>query len=466
MDKVSSDVNFFRPPLLRCSEEEHYPFKIHSEIAKIPLNLNNEECNVTDAFIGTVKTSSWDFDGERTDLHDIWSLSWAIFFRSFGIASPYLESEENDFGCPGEIYARHIIMPISGASLNHEESIKSFKSWTALAFHILDDVFEWDSVFSRKSKFTWKPGIEILAPWLVPLLKEIGTSDYVNFISRRNPNWVYFSDFSQDISVLRLSRKRMSALKVICSGYSPNQVNVGNFICIMANNIPNAVPHDLVMKGLKYLSICEGSINNVQMIPIENACIFIGDKTLISLYGNCGLEQFHAVRSDQLKKREAEDSVFYTNASIKWKKNLNGKHFEDLAADLLSLEPGVISVKQVGATNDRDGGRDLLVERKLPSPSGSGAFIAKIIVQVKARNRSINKANVIDIRDTVENYNADGYLLLSYPRITSSLFDHLQRLKERQIIYVDWWIDRDWEERLRRFPNIAKKYPDLLSING
>lgn len=457
-----SNVNFFRPPLTPCSYEEHEPFRVIKNIISIPYETNSEIKN-RESIIGTVQTSSWNFNGDRTDLNDTWSLCWAAFLRSFGVVSPYLVAESGYTGIPGEISARHLFCSIPAPLINEKEAIKSFQAWAAMAFHLLDDVFDWRATFSGAGKYHWEAGIEQLAPWLPKLLKEIGQSESYNFVSRRKPNWVYYSDFKKNISIVRMARPRMLALQIILAFKPDNSVKTKKSYCIVERGIPNAIPIRTFNKGLKYLDICEGKTEHRQVIPLENACLFLGERTLITIYKDCSAERFYEEKEAIEKNRKAENLVFFSNAKINWKENPNPNDMESLAADLLSEEAGVVSVKQVGATNDRDGGKDLIIN-VLGHGSDEQVKEHRVLVQVKCRAQSVGKRDVQDIRDTVDHHDADGYLLLAYPRITSQLFDNLDKMKTTKRFYIDWWIKQDWEERLRRLPHIAQRYPSVLTL--
>lgn len=49
-----------------------------------------------------------------------------------------------------------------------------------------------------------------------------------------------------------------------------------------------------------------------------------------------------------------------------------------------------------------------------------------------------------------------------YPNVTSQLTEHLASLQGQY--FVEWWNQRDWEERLRRQPQIALRYPELVTL--
>lgn len=456
-----SNVDFFRPPLTPCSHEDHEPFRVIKSVYSIPFETGSG-IKEKDSIVGTVEVPSFHFHGDRTDLNDVWSLCWAAFLRSFGVASPYLVTEEHGF-VPGEICARHLFCPIPDTLANEKESIKSFQAWAAMAFHLLDDVFDWRAISSGESTYFWHDGIEKLAPWLLPFVENIGQGEQYSFVSRRNPNWVYYSDFSKNISIVRMARSKMLALQIILAFTPDNSVKTKKSYCMVERGIPNAIPIRTFNKGLKYLDICEGKTEHRQVIPLENACLFLGERTLITIYKDCGAERFYEEKEAIEKSRKAENLVFFSNAKINWKENPNPSDMESLAADLLGEEAGVVSVKQVGATNDRDGGKDLIINVLGPGSDGK-VKEHRVLVQVKCRAKSVGKRDVQDIRDTVDHHDADGYLLLAYPRVTSQLFDNFDKMKTTKNFYIDWWIKKDWEERLRRLPHIAQRYPSVLTL--
>lgn len=79
-------------------------------------------------------------------------------------------------------------------------------------------------------------------------------------------------------------------------------------------------------------------------------------------------------------------------------------------------------------------------------------------------NLTINKSNVIDIRDTIEMYNAAGYMLAVSSNITTPLIDHLCKLKEKYD--VDWWTEREIFQRLRQYPILLNRYSDIIQMKN
>ncbi|CAE6516752.1 hypothetical protein NMYAN_60136 [Nitrosomonas nitrosa] len=64
----------------------------------------------------------------------------------------------------------------------------------------------------------------------------------------------------------------------------------------------------------------------------------------------------------------------------------------------------------------------------------------------------------------MEHYEASGFLLIALPRISSSLFDHLEKLRNSTNQLTEWWDSGDVERKLKRHPDIARRYPDILNI--
>ena len=182
-----------------------------------------------------------------------------------------------------------------------------------------------------------------------------------------------------------------------------------------------------------------------------------------------------------MARRSMENRVFFADSTIEWRTPLREGDLEDLCLDLIKREPGVVRAKPVGSVNDRDGGRDILVDWRVPNadaectgyraaddavePKSKGARIIRMIAQVKSRSRTIGKRDVQDIRDTLEHHQAEGFLLIAYPRISAALVDHLDKLGKTKT-RAGWWEFHDIEERLRRHPDIVKRYPQLVALHA
>lgn len=96
--------------------------------------------------------------------------------------------------------------------------------------------------------------------------------------------------------------------------------------------------------------------------------------------------------------------------------------------------------------------------------NGENPFtIRRVIIQCKASKSSIGKSKVQDIRDTVEYHNAHGYFLAVSSYLATSLTNHLLKLRDEGKFWVDWWTREELEERLKIWPDIVSKYPNIVS---
>jgi hypothetical protein len=468
-----------KPPFFSCASETHEPFRL----TEAPIQFAGaDECFL----YGTVRTTSWQFDRDRTDLHDVFSLVWAAVLRAFGLASPWLIDEPNGFGAPGELSARYLVLtqcPWRLSKNNFSTARESMNAWTAFGFHLLDAVFTWYRLEVINSSFL--PALDDCKEpqWASAIRRYLNNPDDVIVSPRRYPFWIYLGSRRRGATILRMPRCRISALKSLLSPFHPEAVQGDDAVAILANGIANAVPNKAIRRALKLLSYTGDPCGSPLILPIDSHCIFLGDKTLVAIRVNCGREVFEREKEVFARRRSAEDRVFFADSTIEWKTPLDAGDFENACLDLLEREPGVVRAKPVGTVNDRDGGRDILIDWMVPSRhdlgagtvpsadkadaiSGGARRTIRIIAQVKSRSTTIGKRDVQDIRDTLENYQADGFLLIAHPRISAALVDHLGDLRNRTGLRTDWWEARDMETRLRRHPDIAKRYPRLLSFRS
>jgi hypothetical protein len=120
-----SETHTSDPPLLcECGDPDcpggvpiRNPFRF--AVDQVSLDINDAELYLC------VRTTSWEYDGERTDLHDLLSLLWAASLRVREAASVRLVTMLNDFtGIESEIYARYLTLDQSGTL----PQVRSFRS--------------------------------------------------------------------------------------------------------------------------------------------------------------------------------------------------------------------------------------------------------------------------------------------------------------------------------------------------
>jgi len=467
------------PPYFSCSGKIHEPFRLGEN--PFPFSPFNDELFLW----GYVSTTSHQFDGDRTDIHDTFSLVWAILIRSFGLSSPWLVDEPN--GYEGELSGRYLIMqqcPVRLCNDNFSHVQSSLNAWTAFAFHLLEGVFDWENINHADIHDSLDGMMSDNPEWISSLMDYLNHPKDANFNHRRHPFWTYFSSFRKGVTVVRISKKRMSLLKSVLSPFHATETEGKHALCIFGNGIPNAIPYPVLKKSKKILGLINDPCDAPLIIPIDSHCTFLGDDTLLAIRKDCSKEIFETERKLLLERRRIENRIFFSDCVIHWKLPLEPEEFEAMCLDILEREPNVIWAKPVGTTYNHDGGRDILIELLVPKPhdesdntesksssKGGREFVQmnsiQVIVQVKSRRSPLGKAAVQDIRDTIEHHKADGYWLIAHPSITSDLFDHLKELRTRtdKFKHINWWNAHDLENRLRCHPDIMGRYPNLLKPN-
>ena len=474
---VGGQDTLYNPPVFACADQTHEPFHLRKELYR----LDDEKRTL---LWGVVRTFGAEFDGDRTDVHDVLSLIWGGVLRAFGLSSVRLVDEPHGF-VRGEIGARHLLFeqcPWNISDGTFETARKSMNAWSAFAFHLLSDVFEWD-----RRRLLGRPD---LAPvrqtekpkWAAHVTRCLRFPNDVTISQRTFPRWTYFASHDRGVTIIRIPKTCLFSLRVILRPYAPAMAEGKKAFAIFANGIPNAVPFTLVKKARKLLSLAGDGCEDVVVLPLDCHCLFIGDETIVALRGECGRDVFEHERRNLLKRRSEENRVFFTDSIIEWKTPLCAGDFEALCVDLVRREPGVVWAKPVGTVNERDSGRDILIDWRVPSrhlleaddaaPDGyaaigsKGTRVIRVIAQVKSRSRTIGKKDVQDIRDTLEHHRAARFLLIAHPRISTSLVDHLDGMGREDLLHAEWWEASDLEARLRRHPDIAKRYPGLVSLHA
>ena len=463
------------PPTFSCADQTHEPFRLMEK----PIHFSTVE---QEFLWGVVSTTGDQFPGDRTDIHDVFSLIWGAVLRAFGLSSVWLIDESHGF-VPGEIGARHLLFqqcPWNISQDAFETARKSMNAWSAFAFHLLDDVFKWERCW--RLAHTDSATVHQTEPptWANQAIKYLRFPEDIAIRKRTFPLWLYFASQKRGVTIIRMPKIRICVLKVVLGPFAPETARGEKAVAMFANGIPNAVPYSLLKKARKLLSLIGDECDELIVLPLDSHCLFIGDKTIVALRGKCGRDIFERERDILIKRRRNENRVFFADSAIEWQKPIATGDFEDLCLELVQREPGVVRAKSVGSVNDRDGGRDIIIDQKIPNRHSdstqvtslsskeeirpSGTKTVRLIAQVKTRSNIVGKQDVLDIRDTLERHRAEGFLLIAHPRISSALVDHLEDLRQRTELHTDWWETCDIENRLRRHPDIAKRFPELVAL--
>ncbi|MBK8080334.1 MAG: hypothetical protein IPK25_08665 [Saprospiraceae bacterium] len=165
----------------------------------------NEEENIN--FFYSQRTTSWAYNGERTDLHDIIPIVFALFIKQIGICSLYFTDVYNPAtGADDEIYCKYMTpFQISHDFLNSNKE-KQLKFIQKLISSLIIFESNFWALFPGCpcEDCRNKLGYEFDYNWQIPedkianiLISINSSSELVNYCERTLPNWFYFRDFKR-----------------------------------------------------------------------------------------------------------------------------------------------------------------------------------------------------------------------------------------------------------------------------
>lgn len=314
-------------------------------------------------------------------------------------------------------------------------------------------------------------------PWLDDVRSHLGGEPKGElFVERVNPTWRYYK-VDPGTSLLELPPAGGLRLRRAFLFYRPQSVQLGARLIVSAYGIHNAVSLRAIERAEKLLQVIDQSpfarFNGgdtqfdkpgLLVVPLESHCILVGGSAAVIVRADCGYNAFKTAREAWAGRTRHAAAIFGQSGSFVWGERVDTARFEELAGDLLAVEPGVARVRTAGPHTERDQGRDLMVDwvriddATLDQPR---LRTESVLAQVKWRGRTIGKADVRDVRDTIERHSARGFLLIGYQQFSGDLINYLETLRQRGY-WIDWWSRKQLEERLRRNLGIAARFPDIV----
>jgi len=138
---------------------------------------------------------------------------------------------------------------------------------------------------------------------------------------------------------------------------------------------------------------------------------------------------------------------------------LNDEQFEELCYDVIRLHPKIetSSVRKLGKSRSRDGGRDIVAfEARKPAdgPPIKWIFQCKLITD----GRSLGGSRLQDVGDMLDQYNAQGFGVMTSAPIDATLYDKLDAVcGKRSILRRDYSV-LELERELHARPAIRARY--------
>lgn len=164
---------------------------------------------------------------------------------------------------------------------------------------------------------------------------------------------------------------------------------------------------------------------------------------------------------DSLLERHRSETYSEPMIQVDWTK-FDDELFEELCYDIVYNDPRFdnSSIRKMGKSRSRDGGRDIVVmtrPRLAERPR-------KFIVQCKAiaPDKSLTTSNLGPISDVIDQYAADGYVVMTSGYIDATLFDRLDGIANRRRLEVIAWSRFEIERFLSRRPSLLSRYMSAI----
>jgi hypothetical protein len=141
---------------------------------------------------------------------------------------------------------------------------------------------------------------------------------------------------------------------------------------------------------------------------------------------------------------------------------LDDAQFEELCYDVVQYHFHPAKIEKMGKSRSRDGGRDIVFElARLGKPHNKWIVQCKLI-----RDEGSLSSRKVQVSDTIDQYGADGYCVMTTGLIDATLYDKLEGIKRNRSIQYDTWSRLELERFLARHLHIVHQYFPSLVIKG
>ena len=464
----------YHPNQLRVEFSPHFPMWIRIDV---------EESTEEAVLVGVVRT--FGFPGDRSDYHELISLLWAAFLRAAGFASVRILDIPHPV-CEGELYGRYLVF--------EKQPGATFVSLREPNFALLSELL----IACRKAAQLFSlvyeasdgdPEREISGgpegkEWAHTVARSLKVSAGIRgelSNQRQNPNWCYYYRDIGGITSFKLPVKLFAILVGCLSKVEGVVADVNDCYLVQTGSLKNTINKAAMNRVCRALGAYGLRVNGslvklvhgdvALFLPTDSHLICAVDGGLVAIRSDGDDRSYRDAEARLRTRHQREAQLLHASIRFSWTRHVNDDRFEELVLDLMNREPGVRRVRKVGASRASDGERDLIAEWLQPPASWESAtekqalVSRRVVVQCKAYSGSINRTKVGDVPGTVDLHDANGYLLVAFPRITPPLFDYLSKVPAKRKIWADWWTQSEIEDRLRRNIDIARRYPDLFSIS-
>jgi hypothetical protein len=436
------------------------------------------------------RTSSWNWVGERTDLHDVASVLFASALRALsGVSCRFANVLNPSIDVPSEIYGRYIIPiqpPLNAVPIARlSERVGSLFDAALQAQELLHS----SGVFAHGTEgqdFAFTS--DDLSLWKAEVLRGLDAEEAIAersvFYKRTQPTWRYFH--SEDLSLSLIESPTVSeAVRRLCAKdrASTTEVPSVDGRLLLRSGVSTVISYASEAGIHSILGGIESATSPAFAEPLGSHFLALEDHLIVAtgnhvlaMEDETGLMASQVEQARLLERHSREAELLFSATTYEWQHPLDPGKFEDLVVELLEREAGVMLVRKSGSTYDRDAGQDMIIERivsRVPVHSTLGEQESpwerlRIVGQCKTTRdgRTVGTNKIQNILDTVEAHGAGGYLLAVSSELTGSAVQRLNTFRERGTHHVEWWTPIEIEQRLRRNPDIAARYAQLIAPVG
>lgn len=387
--------------------------------------------------------------GEKSDLYVLFANSMNILLKGV-------------FNCFAEIVYIDVIGndEVNAATILFEDKIKNC-SIEKLSEKI-DDIFmsfimAMNIHYSIFGSYSFQLSTDEINPKYISFYDEVEADNYII-----RDDHQYYTCLEEGISLLVLSEKQYNCINLINNHKWEIIDGIDGKIIIQYEKTGksyNFIPENRWKCVNKIIR--QNALKNYTIICQENMLYVLELNTIWLIEGGYYHYWIEEEKQKIFERQKRENDILFFDKNFAWKYPVNPSRFEDLIADLIETDIKVNKVRLLGKSNNSDGGRDILIYKRILGEQGYNSNYL-VIGQCKAYKNSVNKAQVTDIRDMIEHYGANGFFLAVTSNITVPLIDVLCKLGEKY--EVDWWTQREIFSLLRKNFYLVERYSDLVEI--
>lgn len=470
-------ISFSKEHSLYVEESANGRFRIFTDQASGITLFLEVKSSTEFSFYFLERTDDILYHGDRTDVHVIMSLMFASFLREFksdiscslfDIPHPVVEDE---------IWGRYIMpeqTPLLWGINNYDKLIDAISK-------IIISVVMWRELFWQFAACPCQDCLKRIGIYSnyreYELPSELNHDENellkhtpnLNSGNRTRPEWSYFYDMKNEITIIKSETLSayLETIQKLSEGKS-ERVDGVNGKFILQGELKNYLADSNIAELKKLFKALghESKPKDVRVIPLENMMVAVAKPYIIALGRMCGIHKFKVERESLRIRHNNESKLLFPVAQFEWLDDVSPEQFEGLIKALLEREPNVVSVRKASPINQGDKGRDLLIEWKvrnanIVSKAHPPTTQIKVVGQCKSSAKSVGKKKVLDIRDTVESHNAQGYFLAVSTQISAPLTQKLEELQSKGI-FTEWWNRDDIEIRLSKNQDLLPLFPSVV----